>query len=181
MNISERNSEGISSSAFGMTASTGRRFIVSYTSAVDKPVPSLSSCCWQPKRDQPIGGGQSREPPALRLRLPRPADQITVLDISPNVMESQAPSTTESISFQASLSTAECDNCQAAGAVDSVPPKTSGTKTGPSSRGYRVWSDEEERNLIAGVKAMGVGNWEAIRVNPAFQLRCGMVFTCRVL
>eukprot|EP00873_Tetraselmis_striata_P004295 jgi/Tetstr1/424559/TSEL_015085.t1 len=36
----------------------------------------------------------------------------------------------------------------------------------PSSRSYRVWTDEEEANLLRGVSEFGVGNWEAIRLRP---------------
>ena len=38
-------------------------------------------------------------------------------------------------------------------------------------RGYRVWTTSEEKSLIEGVTAMGVGNWEAIRMNKKFSLR----------
>ena len=35
----------------------------------------------------------------------------------------------------------------------------------------RTWSESEEGNLIAGVCTLGVGNWEAIRLDPAYNLR----------
>lgn len=41
----------------------------------------------------------------------------------------------------------------------------------PSSRSYRVWTDEEEANLLRGVSEFGVGNWEAIRLRPELCLR----------
>ena len=40
-----------------------------------------------------------------------------------------------------------------------------------ADRIYRVWSESEEGNLIAGVSTLGVGNWEAIRLDPAYNLR----------
>ena len=39
-----------------------------------------------------------------------------------------------------------------------------------AERIYRVWSEPEEGNLIAGVSTLGVGNWEAIRLDPAYNL-----------
>ncbi len=49
---------------------------------------------------------------------------------------------------------------------------TDKTNTVISGRGYRVWTTAEEKNLIEGVTAMGVGNWEAIRMSNKFALRC---------
>jgi hypothetical protein len=35
---------------------------------------------------------------------------------------------------------------------------------------YRAWTDVEEGNLIAGVSQFGIGNWEAIRLDPTNNL-----------
>ena len=35
---------------------------------------------------------------------------------------------------------------------------------------HRAWSESEEGHLIAGVCALGVGNWESIRLDPAYNL-----------
>ena len=39
------------------------------------------------------------------------------------------------------------------------------------SRKYAVWSGAEEGSLIAGVKLLGIGSWEAIRNEKSLCLR----------
>ena len=43
-------------------------------------------------------------------------------------------------------------------------------RTARDSRTVRPWTEGEEGNLIAGASEFGVGNWEAIRQDPAYNL-----------
>mmetsp|Transcript_20150 Transcript_20150/g.55895 ORF Transcript_20150/g.55895 Transcript_20150/m.55895 type:complete len:374 (+) Transcript_20150:182-1303(+) len=56
------------------------------------------------------------------------------------------------------------------GAGQGKPGTATAKKPTSSGRGYRVWTISEEQSLIDGVKQLGVGSWEAIRLNPEFKL-----------